>query len=232
MRSLLLVPIITVLLSSSPPAVSPIRIGATGSFLPDDDVAQLVKLAERAGGKAWVVAGDAVPQIPGSWFVSVYLTPDRSNGDVRRGRVEKFRAPLDGPAAYKRSKVWTRMSVGESAQVVVHGRAPDLVLGSGDLSRPFVVTGTIQDDALASLVAFIRTSPKPATPQTDEQGKPLGYPFERVDGLWPIESVTVKGYGVQVALVDHHDGMSGQIVVLRSEGPSWIVERISKWEMK
>lgn len=217
MRVLLLAPIVALLLSNASPAVSaavsPIRIGATGSFLTDDDVAQISRLAEGAGGKAWVIVGDAVPLIPGSWFVSVYLTPDRSNDDIRRGRVERFKAPLDAPNAYRRSKLWQRVSTGESAQVVVHGRTPDQVLGSGDLNRPFVVTGPLSDDALTSLVAFIRTSPK------------------NVDGLWPIESVTVKSDGVEVSLVDHHDGRSGQIVVVRAAGQSWTVERISKWDM-
>jgi len=231
MRALLLASIVT-LLSGSSEAVSPICIGASGGFLTSDDVAQIVRLAEGAGGKAWVVVGDAVPQIPGRWFVSAYLAPDRTNGDVRRGRVERFEAPLDGPAAYRRSKVWARVSAEEAAQILVPGRTPDQVLGSGDLNRPFVVTGTITDDALASIVAFIRTCPKATRPpQIDAQGWPAGYPLGQVEGLWPIDSVTVKSYGVQVSLVDHHDGKSGQLVVLRSNGPSWIVDRIAKWDL-
>jgi hypothetical protein len=231
MRSLLPAPIVCLLLSSSSPAVSPIRIGATGSFLTDDDVAQITTLAEGAGGKAWVVVGDAVPQIPGNWFVSVYLTPDRSNGEVRHGRVEKVKALLDGPAATKRSRIWARVSAGEFAQVPLQGRKQDEVLGSGDLNRPFLISGTMTDDALASVVAFIRTSPKPTTPQTDAQGAPLGYPFEQVDGLWPIDRITVKSDGLEVSLVDHHHGRFGQLVVLRSDGASWAVERISTWDM-
>jgi len=231
MRILLLPPIVALLLGSSSLPVAPIRIGATGSFLTDDDVAQIRKLAEDTGSKAWVIVGDPVPRIPGTWFVSVYLEPDRSNDDVRRGRLVKFKAPLDGPAAYKQSKIWTRVSSGESAQVAVPGRKPDEVLVSGDLSRPFVVSGTMTDDTLKSLVAFIRTSPKVIAPPVDPQGKPLGYPFEQVEGLWPIDSIAETSYGVQVSLVDHHQGESGQLVVLRSNGPSWIVERISKWDV-
>ena len=231
MRVLLLASLVASLSTSQVPVASPTRVGATGRFLTDDDIAQVSKLAEGAGGKTWLIVGDAVPKIPGSWCVSVYLIPDRSNGDIRRGRVETFRAPLDGPSAYKEPKVWERVSTDVSAQVVLHGRKPEEVLGSGDLNRPFVVTGMMTDDALMSLVAFIRASPKPNAPEVDAQSKPLNFRFEEVEGLWPITSVTVKDYGIQVSLVDHHDGRSGQVVVVRSNGPSWIVERISNWEM-
>jgi len=231
MRILLLAPIVAAVLSSTSPPVSPIRIGATGSFLTDDDVAQIRKLAVDTGRKAWVIVGDPVPKIPGTWFVSVYLELDGSNRDVRRGVLVKVQAPLDGPAAYKKSKIWTRVSSGEFAQVAVPGRNPDEVLGSSDLSRPFVVSGTMADDTLKSLVAFIRTSPKVTAPPVDPQGKPLGYPFEQVEGLWPIDSITEKSDGVQVSLVDYHQGRAGQLVVLLSNGPSWIVERISTWDV-
>ena len=167
MRILLLAPIVALLGSSTSPPVSPIRIGATGSFLTDDDVAQI----EETGGRYRQQgmgdrgrSGSADPR-----HVVRQRLPRAGSIERRRPAwtPREVQGAARGPAAYKQSKIWTRVSAGESAQVAVPGRKPDEVLGSGDLSRPFVVSGTMTDDTLKSLVAFIRTSPKVTAPPVD-----------------------------------------------------------------
>ena len=99
MTSLLPVLLTTLLLAAQAPAIAPIRLGPTGDRLTNDDLDQIGRLSQGVGGVVWVLVGHP-PMFDRSppWYVEVYLEPDRTSSDVRRGRIQLVTASL--PSGY------------------------------------------------------------------------------------------------------------------------------------
>lgn len=230
MTSMLPVLLTTLLLAGQAPAIAPIRLGLTGDRLTNDDLDQIGRLGQGVGGAVWVLVGHPPRFEPGPWYVEVYLDPDRTSPDVRRGRIQLVTASLPSRGAYAAAKRWELVSGAEYAQVVVQGTKPHAVTGSRDLNRPFRIVGTLDDEALVAIVSLIRSSPKLPPPPDTRTSQPMAGIFTQVEGSWPIVAVTRQGDAVEVSLIDATPSeKSGQKVMLRGSGKSWTAEWLTVW---
>lgn len=98
------------------------RLGTVGQRLTDAHVAELERLAAAAGGRPWLMVGDeAFTPPPRSWFVDIYLAPDVTTDQLRRGRIQT--AVSQGTASGTDRKPWRLQASALWAQVAVRGRA-------------------------------------------------------------------------------------------------------------
>jgi hypothetical protein len=205
----------------------PTRLGFSGDRFTADDLHQIDALARDAGGTVWIVTGEAPSFVPGRWWGLVFLRPDHIGGVVRRGRAFSVSAAIPTSDAYDVPKTWRREGpVRDYAQVAVQAQNPDAISGNRDVARPFLVTGLIDDDSLAALVAMLRTSPRYAGAAVNE--KPV---LSIVDGSSPIASIISEaGADVRVGLIgpDLRE-KEGQSVQLRHVGTQWTVTGITFW---
>jgi hypothetical protein len=210
-----------------------VRLGPTGDRLTSDDVDQIRRLRPDAK-PVWLVVGHPRTFIPSnSWYVEAYLAPDASQTRVRRGQIVWVKAELTSPEAYDSPKRWEFVSTAGYAQVSVEGGGTDAITGPRDLNRPFKVVGTFDDDTLVSIVSFVRSSPSfspPPSSRPEPPQVPTGI-FRQVQGTWPIAAIIGQGEsGVELSLLDSSPyEKSGQRVILRRNGNSWVVAHLSAW---
>jgi hypothetical protein len=210
----------------------PIPLGPTGDQLSTDDLAQIARISGEAGGKPWVLVGHPPGLVESArWFVDVYLEADRTVGVLRRGRIQVVTALLPSIAAYAAPKTWQRVSSAEYAQAPIPGANPAELTGSRDLNRPFRVHGTLSDEALLSIVSFVRSSPATPPPDSRTPGQIVPRILLGVEGTWPIERVVARDdTTVEVSLIDlEPTEKSGQKLMLRGAGTGWTVERVFLW---
>jgi hypothetical protein len=110
----------------------PLRFNAV-SQLPVEDLIQLEQRAAEAGGGPWLVF--AAPHLI-TWSTEVYLSPDRSTAELRRGGFATFFTEAQSPLAPGGGKTWRAWDVRDYAQVAIPGRSFDDVRGEGDFNRP------------------------------------------------------------------------------------------------
>jgi len=207
-------------------AGAPSRLGTVGRQLTDAHIAALERLAAAAGGRPWLLVGDeAFTPAPRSWFVDIYLAPNVTTDQLRRGRIQT--AVSDGTSSGADRKPWRLQDSASWAQVVVPRRAFDEIVGDRDLNRPFRVSGSFDDDEIVSLITFIRTNPKNSSPSASDQARPASI-FTDVDGSWPVSRIHRSNDGVvEVSLLrSEHDGQT--VAVIRADG-RWVVTRLTAW---
>lgn len=204
----------------------PFRLGDVGRQLSDAHVAELERLAAAAGGRPWLLVGDeAFMPAPRSWFVEIYLAPDVTTDQLRRGRIQT--AVSDGATLGAERKPWRLEGSASWAQVVVRGRAFDEIVGDRDLNRPFRVSGNFDDDEIVSLIVFIRTNPKNSSPSASGQATPASI-FTDVEGSWPVSRIHRSDDGViEVSLLrSEHEG---QTVAVSRADRRWVVTHLTAW---
>lgn len=202
------------------------RLGTVGRRLTAAHVVELERLAAAAGGTPWLLVGDkAFSPAPRSWFVDIYLAPDVTTDQLRRGRIQT--AISEGTTSGADRKPWRLQGSASWAQVVVHGRAFDEIIGDRDLNRPFRVSGSFDDDEIISLIAFIKTNPKNSSQPASDQATPANI-FTDVDGSWPVSRIHRSHDGVvEVSLLkSEHEGQ--KVTVIRAEGRG-AVTRLAAW---
>lgn len=200
-------------------------LGGVGRQLTAAHVVELERLAAAAGGMPWLLVGyEAFTPAPRSWFVDIYLAPDVTTDQLRRGRIQT--AVSEGTISGSDRKPWRLQGSASWAQVVVQGRAFDAIIGDRDLNRPFRVSGSFDDDDIISLIAFIRTNPKNSSPSASDQATP-GI-FTDVDGSWPVSRIRRSHDGViEVSLLkSEHEGQT--VTLIRADG-RWVVTRLTAW---
>jgi hypothetical protein len=136
--------------------LEPRRFGWVGERLTDAEMAEIGQLASSAGGRPWLVLGQRSMAL-GVAFVDVYLQPDRTAGQVSRGRLLRLIAD-DQPTVQRRS-AWRVLDTKSFAYVAAAGHPPLDIRSEQDLAWPFAVEGEFDDGSLVSLVGFIRSSP-------------------------------------------------------------------------
>src|SRR5204862_6985516 len=122
--------------------------------------------APLAGGvNILSIEADHDQVLPEAWLALAYLAPDSDQREVRRGRILDLRTLVSD----RRSVRWRVTSRnGRYAQVAVRGRPFSDRVGALDLDRQFRVYGEFSDTDIASVVAYVRSSPrKPAIHMSD-----------------------------------------------------------------
>ena len=217
--------VITLLLQASgSPGV--LRVGPTGDWLRETDLAQIARLFPELSEAPWLMVGRGRPFEPHPiWFVDVFFPPRPVNEGVRRGHAETVVAFLTSWDGFDEPKTWRRESAFDYAQVPVDGRDPDIVTGSRDFHRPFRMSGEIEDAALVAIVSAVRRSPVFPPPPRARPWEPLSVLWTHVQGSWPIQSVAANSDGtVDVWLRYNVQESGGQIVRARPSGRGWQLE--------
>ena len=193
--------ILSIALMCSVPAAlgAQVRSDAVAQRLTDHDIAEIGKLATAVGKPVWLLEGDVSRVPPFPWSVNAYLEPDSNAGVVQRGRVVQVQSEN---VNFKPVK-WRQTSTRPYARV-----------GS---ANPFILDTSLSDDELISLLAYLRTSPLPAT-KTNGEG---------VDGTLPVSGIRQDGYEVLVGLRRNY--ASGQNIWLIRERGQWLVVRVLNW---
>jgi len=206
-------------------AAAPVRLGPSADQLSKIDIAGISTLVEGQG-PVWVLIAQSQGFIPGR-FVEVFLSPEVRTPSLRRGRMVSVQAPP--PTTGDVASVWKRTGAEQPyAQVPLSRTDPDQVTNSRDLNRPFRIVGAFSDEEIVSLVAFIRSSPK--VPGNPRPGGTLVMPNSEVQGQWPIGLLSHSGGEIRVSLLDNDPReRSGQSVIVRRDGTTWIVQRVNMW---
>jgi hypothetical protein len=193
---------VTLLPQASSP---PFRVGPTADHLTADDMVQMARLAEEAGGQVWGVVARQLPLNPPGrqmWFADVYFVPDQSRGRVRRGRALTVTTQIPSRDNFGGSRTWTRPSLVEPlfdwAQVREAERDPDQVTHSRDRQRPFRVSGQIEDQALSGAITAVQAR-----------------------DMWPVVVVIATGDDLMMDLRTGPNEGGGQRVLARPWNGQW-----------
>jgi hypothetical protein len=196
---------------------SPYMFGPLARRLSRSDVAVLVDAAGT--GQAAPIALFAYPSqvLPETWFADLFLPAKAAGARLRRGAVVHLRcAPVSG-----RCQAWQITSpAAEYVQTVVSDResaaAPEAIR---PLDRPIVVEGGLTDEAVLSLIEYVRSGPEP--PKSADGGIGMG-----LCACYPILSIRQEPSG-DVRVVTSADGGVGLTAVFRRTQAGWkLVESV------
>jgi hypothetical protein len=197
-------------------APTPIRLGEVARQLSVQEIANIEGLLPP-GGKPWLLIGEGLGFMSAPVHsVEAYLPPETTTRELRRGVVIPLqRRIVTTPEAWSvvNSASRPRATTGRYAQVAVEGRTFDQIQGDQDSNRPFWVDGRFEDSELVSIVAFIRSSPVPASGQ-----RPIT--------AGPIITLTRQSDD-SVAIMTRLGAHESQRVILRKQGQSWVIAQVS-----
>lgn len=159
-------------------AGQPMRLGALARGDLVDDIPSMVSAAAPEGTVSAIdLRGSQI--LPFSWHADVFLTPSASTEGVRHGRVLHLKcSPAEG------SDHCTSWEPEEPPSAYVQVESDP---GPRKARRPIRVYGELADAELRALVAFVRTSPHPASP-------PSAFTMG-IDGHHPITDIRVDDDG-------------------------------------
>jgi hypothetical protein len=189
------------------------RFGTVGQSLSEHEIAQIADLANAAGKPVWLMLGLS-SMIPGVATLDAYLQPDVSTERLRRGRMLRLVANEDPPAVPERS-AWTVKDTTSYAYVPLSEKAGEIA-SKEDLTWPFTVEGSLDDDTLVSLVKFVRSSPP-------IRGVPEGQGPSRLPRA-PLSKVVRLGDQF-IAVFRVRDGEGFGVWLIKKDG-KWLV---TKW---
>jgi hypothetical protein len=180
------------------------------------------RLTRPFGKPPWITWGfrfgeDPKPDVNRT-TLDVYLNADAEKGRLRYGRL--LTIVFDPAKIADRSSSWRVESVSKYARVALPGDPRAEITEKWDITRPFTVPNDLDDDAIVSLVDFIRSSP-----EWSELPKHLAP--RKVDGSIPIVFVRDFEGGLKVCL-QNKEWEGWFIEVVRREG-EWAVRKISFW---
>lgn len=138
-------------------ARGPVVIGPQRHAVTAEDLAAIGEVVGR-DRSIWIVE---VGPLADTLAATVYLAPDRSSPELRRGRWLQVTKGSAGPDSPPRPWIsvdegsWSR---GAYAQVPLAGRDPDDVRDEVDESRPFVVWSEVSDEDLLAVVRLARSA--------------------------------------------------------------------------
>lgn len=203
--------VVAAVILAQAPATLPARIGELGKNLTDSEAVQIARIASPTGPVPWLLYGYR-GQIGD--VMDVYLPPDSSTKDVRRGDLiylSRFRGM--SPAT---PSSWGGPRLERYAQVVLAGHDFNQVQSDKDTNRPFETRGEFTDDDLIRIVTLIRTSTVSA-----------GFAGGKIWSDLPINSM-IRQSGDNVTVWIPKDP-AGEIqrVTLRRSGTEWVVADIA-----
>ena len=201
-----------------------IRIGDVARQLSDQDIAEIERVASTGGRKPWLLNGPR-GQIADLRSVEVYLAPDKSTPELRRGAVIDLVTGSVGalaasgirPAGGATANSWTAMRTEAYCQVAIPGRGYNQVEADGDINRPFRIVGQFDDAELVGLVRFVRSSPPGPVGASRSTRR-------AVHGDWPVTAVVRQQDSIQVRI--RSDDFSSELVTLRRQESGWLVTKI------
>jgi len=194
-------------------AETPIRIGAIGKQVTDQEVTALMKVLPP-GAAPWLIIGDGPgPFDGGTQRLEVYLPPISATTAVRHGIAIRATRLIGAPMA------WTILKSSEGptesfnyAQVADGSRPFDQIRDENDPNCPFILITASNDAELVSLVSFVRT----------QYGAAISSVTMRPTDL-QLELGWLKPGEVRVTI--RRDSTSAVDLALRKVGPSWEVIR-------
>jgi hypothetical protein len=153
--------------------------------------------------------------LPEAWLAFAYLAPDSEIRGVRRGDIVDLKSLVTD----ERAQGW-RITArdGRYAQVAVPGKPFPRHVGNRDLDRPFRVFGRFSDAELASLVAYVRSSPRKPPIPDDPDGTKHWEGFS-LDGHLPVVQVRRVNDRFEVLLSDSPG--AGTYAELRYRNGTW-----------
>ena len=203
--------------------------GSLGIQLTEDDVRQ-IRAELPAGAQPWfIVSKRKWPGAVEGVDVEVYLQPDVSTPELRRGRIVWVMGKLQRPDAFDAKTTWRTFGLGpfEYVQVPPTGSDPAGVwtpmatrpirVASFDPARPFT------NVEIQALVKFVRST----AARTPSAGTPPRL-FSDLQP-WIITELTRDPDGsVQLWLVNpDSSGPRGQNAVLKPSGSTWTIAQLS-----
>ncbi len=227
-RKLIVTVACSVVLSTA--IAGPIVLGERGGDLRADDLAALLS-SVAPDGSVWLVSvGEAWVLSPPNLTALVYLDPENSTPELRRGRAIWLdqESVSEGSSRYE----WKRRgAVVKWAQVAVEGKRFGSKLSKpGKLDRPFIVQGDMSDADVVSLVRFVRTSPSRPTRQTENPDGTWSVEetIESVDGTDPVSEVVAKASCFFTVTTERRPG-AGQIIEVARDGGDWQIVSVVEW---
>jgi len=200
-------------ITDTQPDTKPIRIGADGKRLTNQEVADLLAVLPR-GEVPWLINGSG----PGAFGVGpvqsyqVYMAPISAAPDVRHGVAFEVARPTGMPSGwYIRKNPGGQPESFHYAQIAIAGRSFDQVQDENDANQPFRLTGVGDDADLVSLITFVRS--RYSGPVIGVLVGPLEFP--------PIEFLRVAAGEVRVTL--RQTRTEGTFLSLRRLGRGWEV---------
>jgi len=187
--------------------------GRAAQLLQARDLTEIARLVPDREVVAIEVNWDQV--LPEAWLAVAYLAPDSEVQGVRRGAIVDLKSLVTD----KRAQGW-RITArdGRYAQVAVPGKPFPRQVGNKDLDRPFRLYGRFSDAELASLIAYVRSSPrKPPIPDDPDGTK--HWEGGSVDGHLPVVQVTRGKDRFKVLLSDSPG--TGTYAELRYRNGTW-----------
>jgi len=190
------------------------RLGDIATALPDDDVAEIVRLA-ACGASPPLLLVSFRGMIANVQSAEVFCTADHANGDLRRGQLSWIRRDQFNSDPWSR---WTIQERYRYAQLPA-GRPFEQITGEQDLNRPFrLYGGEFTGEELISLVMFLRSGPKWTG----------GAARQQVETKWPVTAVGREADGTIVARLSK-DVWQGQRVTLRRSANGWTIVGVNYW---
>jgi len=162
------------------------RFGRLGLRLPQEDIAAITShVAER--GRPWAMLGWYSQTLPEVRCVDVFLPPSQLMDSLRRGPVAHLKcSPLADESACVR---WEESAAaGEYAQVADGAEGfSEGFLPRTPRERPIRIVGDLSDRDIVTLVAYIRSSPRPRAKQ--------GWTAMALSGDLPIQDIEREADG-------------------------------------
>jgi len=162
------------------------RFGRLGLRLAPEDIAAIRShVAEH--GTPWAMLGWYSQTLPEVRYVDVFLPPSRPMDTLRRGPVAHLKcSPLADESACVR---WEEAApTGEYAQVADGAEGfSEGFLPRTSRERPIRIVGDLSDRDIVTLVAYIRSSPRPRAKQ--------GWVAMALSGDLPIQDIELEADG-------------------------------------
>jgi hypothetical protein len=191
------------------------RFGSVGRALQESEITQIGQLGK---GKApWLLYGEST-MITGVFRAHLYLEPNTVRNRLWRGQLLSLEA--DWPPTVPTRSSWRIRLAQAYAYVVPPDGQAGRITGDLDVNWPFAVVGEFDDEALLSLVDFIRSNPP-------IPGVPANAAPRNVDGTKPITSVGRKEDRVLVIL--RTGVLQGLEVTLARANGNWEVTAFGMW---
>ncbi len=189
-----------------------VRLGPLGGRLSSDDLVAIEKAVSPDGSPWAVLAWRELVSDPHSllgadvWYVDVFLEPSNISERLRRGAVIRLRCwPLP---EHTSCLYWRQKETSTYAQVADKERFTQSLAPRSAREEPIRVNGRFSDDDLETLVAYLRSGPRPRSRSVR---------WQRIDWSLSISDVSREDDGKVYAWVLQPDGLVAFVSLVRTQ---------------